>query len=69
MPIRHSEAIVLRTYRVGEADKVVVFLTREHGKIQGLAKGARRPRSRFGGSLEIGTELELTFFERRAGSW
>jgi DNA repair protein RecO (recombination protein O) len=66
MPIRHSEAIVLRTYRVGEADKVVVFLTREHGKIQGLAKGARRPRSRFGGSLEIGTELDLTFFEKES---
>ena len=66
MPIRHTEAIVLRTYRVGEADKVVVFLTREHGKIQGLAKAARRPRSRFGGSLETGTELELTFFEKES---
>jgi len=66
MPIRHSEAIVLRTYRVGEADKMVVFLTREHGKIQGLAKGARRPRSRFGGSLEIGTEVDLTFFEKES---
>ena len=66
MPIRHTEAIVLRTYRVGEADKVVVFLTRQHGKLQGLAKAARRPRSRFGGSLEIGTELELTFFEKES---
>ena len=66
MPIRHTDAIVLRTYRIGEADKVVVFLTRDVGKIQGLAKGARRPRSRFGGSLEIGTELELTFFEKES---
>jgi DNA repair protein RecO (recombination protein O) len=66
MPIRHAEAIVLRTYRVGEADKIVVFLTRQHGKIQGLAKGARRPRSKFGGSLEIGTEIELTFFEKES---
>ena len=66
MPVRHSEAIVLRTYRVGEADKLVVFLTRQHGKIQGRAKGARRPRSKFGGSLEIGTEIELTFFEKES---
>ena len=66
MPIRHTEAIVLRTHRIGEADKVAVFLTRQLGKIQGLAKGARRPRSRFGGSLEMGTELELTFFEKES---
>ncbi len=66
MPIRHCEAIVLRTYRVGEADKVVVFLTRELGKLRGMAKGARRPKSRFGGSLEVGTEVALTFFEKEA---
>lgn len=66
MPIRHTPAIVLRTHRVGEADKVVVFLTEKLGKLQGLAKGARRPRSRFGGSLEIGTELELTLFEKES---
>ena len=59
MPLRHCEAIVLRTYRVGEADKVVVFLTRELGKLRGFAKGARRPRSRFGASLEVGTEVAL----------
>lgn len=64
MPLRRSEAIVLRTYRVGEADKVVVFLSRELGKLRGLAKGARRPRSRFGASLEVGTEVVLTFFEK-----
>lgn len=66
MPVRHCEAVVLRTYRVGEADKVVVFLTRELGKLRGMAKGARRPKSRFGGSLEVGTEVELTFFEKEA---
>ena len=64
MPVRCVAAIVLRTYRVGEADKIVVFFTREMGKVRGIAKGARRARSRFGGSLEIGTEVELTFFEK-----
>jgi DNA repair protein RecO (recombination protein O) len=64
MPVRSVAAIVLRTYRVGEADKIVVFFTLEMGKVRGIAKGARRARSRFGGSLEIGTEIELTFFEK-----
>ena len=64
MPLRTVAAIVLRSYRVGEADKVVVFFSLELGKIRGIAKGARRARSRFGGSLEIGNEVELTFFEK-----
>lgn len=64
MPLRRVAAIVLRSYRVGEADKVVVFFTLELGKVRGIAKGARRARSRFGGSLEIGNEVELTFFEK-----
>jgi DNA repair protein RecO (recombination protein O) len=64
MPLRRVSAIVLRTYRVGEADKIVVFFSREMGKLRGIAKGARRARSRFGGSLEIGNEVELTFFEK-----
>lgn len=56
--------MILRAYRVGEADKIVVFFTLDLGKIRGMARGARRPRSRFGGSLEVGTEVELTFFEK-----
>jgi DNA repair protein RecO (recombination protein O) len=64
MPLRRTSAIVLRTYRVGEADKICVFFTLEYGKLRGMARAARRPRSRFGASLEIGTEVELTFFEK-----
>jgi DNA repair protein RecO (recombination protein O) len=64
MPLRHTPAIILRSYRVGEADKIAVFLSRELGKLRGIAKGARRPRSQFGASLEIGTEVALTFFEK-----
>jgi len=64
MPLRRALSIVLRSYKVGEADKIVVFFTHEYGKLRGMARAARRPRSRFGGSLEMGTEVELTFFEK-----
>ena len=67
MPLRHVAAIVLRTHRVGEADKIAVFFTLELGKVRGIARGARRARSRFGGSLELGNEVELTFFEKEGG--
>lgn len=66
MPLRRALSIVLRSYKVGEADKIVVFFTREYGKVRGMARAARRPKSRFGGSLEIGTEVELTFFEKES---
>ncbi len=45
-------AIVLRTYRLGESDRIVVFLTENHGKVRAVAKGIRKTRSRFGGRLE-----------------
>lgn len=44
--------IVLRTYRLGEADRIVVLLTEEHGKVRAIAKGVRKTRSKFGGRLE-----------------
>ena len=44
MPVYTSEALILRTYKLGEADRIVVFLTRDRGKKRGVAKGARRPR-------------------------
>ena len=47
MPLYTADALVLRTYKLGEADRIVVFLTRDRGKKRGVAKGARRPRSRF----------------------
>ena len=42
MPVYTSEALILRTYKLGEADRIVVFLTRDRGKKRGVAKGARR---------------------------
>ncbi|MEY4228162.1 MAG: repair protein RecO [Actinomycetota bacterium] len=47
-----DEAVVLRTYKFGEADRVVVLLTRDHGKVRAVAKGVRKGKSRFGGRLE-----------------
>ncbi len=59
-----SDALILRTYKLGEADRIVVFLTRDRGKKRGVAKGARRPRSRYVGALEPLTRGEVAYFER-----
>jgi DNA repair protein RecO (recombination protein O) len=64
VPLYTADALVLRTYKLGEADRIVVFLTRDRGKKRGVAKGARRPRSRFAGALEPLTEVRVAYFER-----
>ena len=63
MPLHTAEALVLRTYKLGEADRIVVFLTRDRGKKRGVAKGARRQRSPFAGALEPLTEVRVAYFE------
>ena len=57
MPLHKTEAFVLRTYALKEADKICVFFTKDHGKLRGVAHGARKLRSRFGSALEPFTEL------------
>ena len=52
MPLYRDEGVVLRTAKLGEADRIVTLLTRSHGKIRAVAKGVRRVKSRFGGRLE-----------------
>ena len=64
MPLYKTEALILRTYKLGESDRIVVFLTRDRGKKRGVANGARRARSAFGGALEPFTRVEVTYFER-----
>lgn len=59
-----TDALVIRTRAYGEADKIVTFLTRDHGKLAGIAKGAAKSRRRFVGSLEPATEIRLTFRSR-----
>src|SRR5262245_29308062 len=64
MPLHETDAFVLRTFTIKEADKVCVFFTREAGKLRGVAHGARRLKSRFGASLEPFTEVSLTYFQK-----
>ncbi len=52
MPVKQSEAIVLRTYPLREADLLVTLFTRSEGKVKGVAKSAKRSQKRFGGALE-----------------
>jgi DNA repair protein RecO (recombination protein O) len=64
MPLYTADALVLRTYKLGEADRIVVFLTSDRGKKRGVAKSARRPRSRFAGALEPLTHARVAYFEK-----
>jgi DNA repair protein RecO (recombination protein O) len=64
MPLYTADALVLRTYKLAEADRIVVFLTRDRGKKRGVAPHARRPRSRFTGALEPLTEVRIAYFEK-----
>ena len=65
MPARESEAIVLRSYPFREADLVVAFFTRDRGKLRGIARGVRRPKSRFGASLERLSRVRIAYFEKQ----
>ena len=64
MPLHESEAIVLRSYALGEADRLVSFLSRTMGRVRGVASGSRRPKSRFGSTLERLSHIRIWFFEK-----
>jgi DNA repair protein RecO (recombination protein O) len=64
VPQHETEAFVLRSYPLGESDRIVTFLTRGAGKVRGVAKGARRSRRRFGSNLELLSRVRLAYFER-----
>jgi DNA repair protein RecO (recombination protein O) len=61
----NDHGVVLRTYRLGEADRIVVLLTRAHGKVRAVAKGVRKTKSRFGARLEPTTHVAVLFHEGR----
>lgn len=64
MPLYTAEALILRTYKLAEADRIVVFLTRDRGKKRGVAPNARRSLKRFGAALEPLTEARVAYFEK-----
>jgi DNA repair protein RecO (recombination protein O) len=64
MPVHSADALVLRTYRYGEADRIVVFLTEDRGKRRGVAKNASASRRRFGAALEPLTRGRVSYVER-----
>src|SRR4051794_11220468 len=64
MPARVSETFVLRTYPYREADLIVSFFTRDQGKLRGVARRARRPKSAFGSGLERLSQVRMAYFIR-----
>jgi DNA repair protein RecO (recombination protein O) len=61
-----DEGIVLRTHKLGEADRIITLLTRRNGRVRGVAKGVRRTTSRFGARLEPFTHVDLQIYEGRS---
>jgi DNA repair protein RecO (recombination protein O) len=66
VPLYRDEAIVLRTHKLGEADRIITLLTRAHGRVRAVAKGVRRTTSRFGSRLEPFTHVDLQLAEGRS---
>lgn len=65
MSLYRDAAVVLRTHKLGEADRIVVLLTRDNGKVRGVAKGVRRTASKFGSRLEPGSHVQVQLHEGR----
>lgn len=62
MALYRDEAIVIRTHKLGEADRIITLFTREHGRIRAVAKGVRRTRSKFGARLEPGSLIDVQLY-------
>lgn len=65
MALYRDRGIVLRTYKLGESDRIVTFLTESHGKVRAVAKGVRKTKSKFGARLEPTSHVALQFYEGR----
>ncbi|MEP6299479.1 MAG: DNA repair protein RecO, partial [Ilumatobacter sp.] len=61
----HDVGVVLRTYKLGESDKIVVIHTLENGKVRAVAKGVRKTRSKFGARLEPMSHVKLLLYRGR----
>ena len=66
MPLYRDEAVVLRTHKLGEADRIVTLLTRGHGRVRGVARGVRKTTSRIGARLEPFSHVDVQLYEGRS---
>ncbi|WP_109211236.1 MULTISPECIES: DNA repair protein RecO [Microbacterium] len=66
MPTYRDEVVVLRTHKLGEADRIVTMLSRRHGKLRAVAKGVRRTSSRFGARLEPFMVADVQLYQGRS---
>jgi DNA repair protein RecO (recombination protein O) len=64
MPARETEAIILKTFPLGEADRLVSFFGRSSGRVRGVAAGARRVKNRYGSTLEVLSHVQLWYVEK-----
>jgi len=68
VPLVKTTAIILRSRKWGEADRIITFYSKDFGKIRGVARGARRQKSRFGGAIEPFSVCRLNLFEKAGDS-
>ena len=61
MPTYRDEGVVLRTHKLGEADRIITVLSRRHGKVRAVARGVRRTSSKWGARLEPFSHVDLQF--------
>jgi DNA repair protein RecO (recombination protein O) len=66
LSLYRDEAVVLRTQKLGEADRIITLLTREHGKVRAVAKGVRKTRSRLGSRVEPFMLIDIQLYEGRS---
>ncbi|MBD0708084.1 MULTISPECIES: DNA repair protein RecO [unclassified Streptomyces] len=64
MSLFRDDGIVLRTQKLGEADRIITLLTRSHGRVRAVARGVRRTKSKFGARLEPFSHVDVQFFAR-----
>ena len=64
MPLVETESLVIKSYNLAEADRIVVLLTHDHGVVRGVAKGAKRLKSKFGSALEPFSIVRVSYFEK-----
>ncbi|TDT95307.1 DNA replication and repair protein RecO [Streptomyces sp. 846.5] len=64
MSLFRDDGVVLRTQKLGEADRIITLLTRQHGRVRAVARGVRRTKSKFGARLEPFSHVDVQFFSR-----